>query len=119
MHGFLDAAEPDRPHEYGRLSVAFDHGDGLGHSESQLFRRSLALPTRTATDASPIPSREPTHGSRQKWLVTPFLSAGLAPAVHARVKLAHPQFALPPLLHGGERIRHHAGNSPKRSHGDP
>ena len=89
MHGFLDAAEPVRPHEYGRLSVAFDHGDGLGTPKVSYFV-AQALPTRSATDASPIPSREPTHGSRQKWLVTPCLSAGLAPAVHARVSLAHP-----------------------------
>ena len=28
------------------------------------FRCSIALPVRTATDASPAPSREPAHGSR-------------------------------------------------------
>ena len=37
VHGFLDAAEPDRPHEYGRLSVAFDHGDGLGTPKVSYF----------------------------------------------------------------------------------
>ena len=37
VHGFLDAAEPVRPHEYGRLSVAFDHGDGLGTPKVSYF----------------------------------------------------------------------------------
>ena len=43
------------------------------------FRCSIALPIRTATDASPAPSRGPTHGSRRNvvWLLLRF--GGLAP----------------------------------------
>ena len=39
----------------------------------------MALPVRTAADASPAPSREPTHGSRRnvKWLL--LRSRGLSP----------------------------------------
>ena len=68
-----------------RLSVAFARSR---HSESHEFRRSLALPTRTATDASPIPSNRPRLAAKVARYT--FLSAGLAPAVHARVSLARP-----------------------------
>ncbi len=49
------------------------------HPEQRTFRCSLALPIRTATDASPAPSREPTHGSRRNvvWLLLRF--RGLSP----------------------------------------
>ena len=45
------------------------------------FRRSITLPIRTATDASPVPSRTPTHGSR--WVVERLLllPRGLSPPI--------------------------------------
>ena len=40
----------------------------------------VALPIRTATDASPAPSRGPTHGSRTKhWFGYSFVSGDLHP----------------------------------------
>ena len=43
------------------------------HSESSMFRRSIALPARTATDTSHGTSGRPAHGSRWRRFVTPFL----------------------------------------------
>ena len=43
------------------------------HSESSLFRRSRALPARTATDTARDTSRCPVHGSRRRRFVTPCL----------------------------------------------
>ena len=43
------------------------------------FRCSIALPVRTATDASPAPSREPAHGSRGNVARLGLRSGGLPP----------------------------------------
>ena len=70
--GFLDAAEPFRPHESGR-SVLPSAADTASALRMTVFRRSIALPARAATDTSHDTSRCPAHGSRWKRFVTPFL----------------------------------------------
>ena len=70
--GFLDAAEPTRPHESGR-SVLPSAADTASALRMTVFRRSIALPARAATDTSHDTSRCPAHGSRRRRLVTPFL----------------------------------------------
>ncbi len=55
---------PTVPHLPGPAGVAFDRDHGLGTSGHCRFRCSIAPPTRAATNASPTPSRVPTHGSR-------------------------------------------------------
>ena len=70
--GFLDAAEPSRPHESGR-SVLPSAADTASALRMTVFRRSIALPARAATDTSHDTSRCPAHGSRRSRLVTPFL----------------------------------------------
>ena len=70
--GFLDAAEPFRPHESGRL-VLPSAADTASALRMTVFRRSIALPARAATDTSHDTSRCPAHGSRWKRFVTPFL----------------------------------------------
>ena len=70
--GFLDAAEPFRPHESGRL-VLPSADDKASALRMTVFRRSIALPARAATDTSRGTSRCPAHGSRWKRFVTPFL----------------------------------------------
>ena len=49
--GFLDAAEPSRPHESGR-SVLPSAADKASALRMTVFRRSISLPARTATDTS-------------------------------------------------------------------
>ena len=70
--GFLDAAGPSRPHESGR-SVLPSAADTASALRMTMFRRSIALPARAATDTSHDTSRCPAHGSRRRRLVTPFL----------------------------------------------
>ena len=72
----------------GLARVAFNVTQRLG-TPILFFRRSIALPTRTATDASPLPSRAATHGSRRimTWLC--LRSKGLSPSTFLPVSLAH------------------------------
>ncbi len=93
LHACMGSQTPRSPTALTKLDgqCCLRHMGKPRHSELQIFRCSLALPTRASTDASPDPSRDPMHGSRARKsgsLHLPF--TGLSPAIHARVRLAHP-----------------------------
>ena len=63
--GFLDTAVPDCPSPSRSSRCCLRPHPRPRHLRSRRFRCSIAPPTRAATDASPTPSRMPTHGSRR------------------------------------------------------
>ncbi len=72
---FFDTAEPGWPSPWRSSRCCLRPGLQSRHFRSRSFRCSLARPTRTATDASPTPSRVPTHGSRRNVDGWSFVSA--------------------------------------------
>ena len=66
-------------HQNDACDIAFDRSESLGTPDHRLLRCSIALPIHAATDASPAPSREPTHGSRRNVVRLLLRSGGLAP----------------------------------------
>ena len=63
--GFLDTAVPDCPSPSRSSRCCLRPRPRPRRFRSRRFRCSIAPPTRAATDASPTPSRVPTHGSRR------------------------------------------------------
>ena len=114
MHGFPDTAGPACISPNRCLRCCLRPIRKPRHPEPSSFRCSIAPSIRTATDASPAPSREPAHGSRRNvvWLL--LRSGGLSPPTfcqfawrtgsgraHIRASgSSHGSFAIPDRLSG-------------------
>jgi hypothetical protein len=82
--GFLDRAGPTGDSRHNATGgIAFRPIRRRRHPEQVSFRGSIAQPARTPVNASPAPSRTPTHDSGPSWLARP-CDVGLShPLLHA------------------------------------
>ena len=78
---FFDAVEPDQVSPYRPARCCLRPSTGSRLSKCDPLRRSIAPPSRTAADASPAPSRVPTHGLRRNVDRLLLRFGGLAPPV--------------------------------------